>query len=44
MRQTETTIHVFEIFKRSGKPACHFVDVVEEVGGRVLFRTRSIGR
>jgi hypothetical protein len=43
MRQTEATIRAFETFKSIGKLACHFVYIVEEIGGCVLFRARGVG-
>lgn len=43
MRQNNATSNALETSKRSGKFACHFVDIVEEGRDRVLFRARRIG-
>ena len=43
MRQNKATNNALETSKRSGKFACHFVDIVEEERDRVLFRARGIG-
>ena len=43
MQQPEVTVQLFESFKRSGKSARHFVDVVEEIGGCVFFFVHSSG-
>jgi hypothetical protein len=41
-RQSNVTVEMFESFESSTKLARHFIDVIEKIGGCVLFRTRCL--